>query len=179
MSEPGEPRGVPWFRAFRATGSFLLGLPAPVVVVLVAAWMGGIWWISDRHIDLGLDPENELWPVISNLAHAPLFGGLTILVAALALRSSEATWPRIDPARGALTLVPVVAWAVLDEWHQSLVPGRDATWTDVLMDVLGAVLVLWVVAYLGAPGAQERGLRRRLLFGVGLCVLCAVLTTRP
>jgi VanZ family protein len=33
---------------------------------------------------------------------------------------------------------------VFDEWHQSFVPGRFASLTDVVLNVLGAVLGIWL-----------------------------------
>lgn len=36
--------------------------------------------------------------------------------------------------------------ALFDEWHQSLVPGRSATLSDVTVDMCGAMLA-WVVIY--------------------------------
>lgn len=36
--------------------------------------------------------------------------------------------------------------ALFDEWHQSLVPGRSATLSDVTVDMFGAMLA-WVVIY--------------------------------
>ncbi|MCU0242053.1 MAG: VanZ family protein, partial [Vicinamibacteria bacterium] len=36
-------------------------------------------------------------------------------------------------------------YGVSDEWHQSFVPGRDATVGDVMKDALGSLcaLILW------------------------------------
>ncbi|MBQ6436480.1 VanZ family protein [bacterium] len=40
-------------------------------------------------------------------------------------------------------------YACTDEWHQSFVPGRTATWRDVGFDTLGACLAcLWSYRYL-------------------------------
>jgi VanZ family protein len=35
--------------------------------------------------------------------------------------------------------------AVADEYHQSFIPTREASFTDVLLDVTGIVLALWLV----------------------------------
>ncbi len=37
-----------------------------------------------------------------------------------------------------------VTYAVTDEWHQSFVPGRGASWLDVFLDALGAGAGLWL-----------------------------------
>lgn len=44
-----------------------------------------------------------------------------------------------------------VAWlltlfcAIFDEWHQSFQPKRTALFSDVIIDMIGATIVLWVV----------------------------------
>ena len=44
-----------------------------------------------------------------------------------------------------------VAWlltlfcAMFDEWHQSFQPKRTALFSDVIIDMIGATIVLWVV----------------------------------
>ena len=40
----------------------------------------------------------------------------------------------------ALALTFSVLFAVLDEYHQTFVPGRGGTWSDVAIDTLGATL---------------------------------------
>ncbi|GAB4532846.1 MAG: hypothetical protein Fur0018_21730 [Anaerolineales bacterium] len=37
-----------------------------------------------------------------------------------------------------------VLYALSDEFHQYFVPGRASDWQDVLVDALGAALVVWV-----------------------------------
>jgi VanZ family protein len=37
-------------------------------------------------------------------------------------------------------------YAVLDEFHQSFVPGRNAWWVDVAIDSIAAALALWIAA---------------------------------
>ena len=52
----------------------------------------------------------------------------------------------------ALLLSLALAWNALyglsDEWHQSFVPGRDASALDWLADVLGAAIALAVLRWL-------------------------------
>lgn len=46
-----------------------------------------------------------------------------------------------------LALVLSILYAASDEWHQSYVPGRSASWTDVMVDVCGIALgggVCWI-----------------------------------
>lgn len=174
---PGRPGGFGWFGLLRALGRRLLALPAAVAWLPAVAWAALIWTASSDEIRLG-DDDNPLWPIVGNLAHAPMFGLLALFVAALVLRPQRGSaWPRVTWGVRGVVLAVVLAWGVLDEWHQSWVPGRDSTWRDVLIDVVGAVLVLETIAYLGRADAGERGLRVRLLGGIGLCVALAVVTT--
>ena len=46
----------------------------------------------------------------------------------------------------ALALAFALCFAILDEYHQTFVPGRGGTWTDVAIDGLGAsmaALIAW------------------------------------
>ena len=45
-----------------------------------------------------------------------------------------------------LSLMLTFAYAVLDEWHQSFVPGRTPRITDVGFDMLGALIALLIIA---------------------------------
>ncbi|NOT31356.1 MAG: VanZ family protein, partial [Planctomycetes bacterium] len=83
--------------------------------------------------------------------------------------------PRPEPARIALVLALVVGYGALDEWHQSHIPGRDASLLDVLTDGVSAALVLWIVFVLARRELSERALLARLGGGVLLCVACAAL----
>ncbi|MBQ8496046.1 MAG: VanZ family protein [Clostridia bacterium] len=40
---------------------------------------------------------------------------------------------------GVISFVPVFLYAVLDEMHQYFIPGRSASWKDVLLDGTGAL----------------------------------------
>lgn len=45
-------------------------------------------------------------------------------------------------ARPLLAFALTLAWAALDEWHQTFVPGRGGLATDVLIDAAGVATVL-------------------------------------
>lgn len=173
MPEASAPRWglVP---GLRRAGLVLLALPAPLVWTLVVAWMGAIWLLSSRH---GSDQTaSSLRAVVANMAHAPVFGLLGLMIAAALLRpAAVAGWPAVDLRRGASVLAGVGIYAVIDEWHQSFVPGRSSSAMDVLTDLLGAGCVLWIVAYLGRGEASERGLGLRLLAGIAACTISAAL----
>ena len=169
---PGDPGRTT--RALRAAGRFLLWIPWPVAALLAVAWGMLIWDLSSHRVRPLAHPLLA-WELVSNLAHAPLFGLLTLLLAAWFLRDGGREWPRPRPERIALVLACTLGYGLLDEWHQSRVPGRDASLFDVLTDVLSGGLVLWIVFTLGREGLRERQLLARLGVGVVLCVGSAAL----
>lgn len=173
MPDASAPR---WslVHGLRRAGRGLLALPAPLVWASIVAWMGAIWLLSSRHGSA--QTSSGLYAVFANMAHAPIFGLLGLMIAAVLLRSAAgAGWPAVGLRRGASVLAGVGIYAVIDEWHQSFVPGRSSSAMDVLTDLLGAGCVLWIVAYLGRGEASELGLGVRLLAGIAACTLSAVL----
>lgn len=171
----GGPLPGPTVRALRAVGRLCLGIRRPLAAVLVAAWMGFIWYMSSsrgRHametFDLGV-----LW---NNFLHAPAYGFLAYLVL-LGIPRREDGWPRIDRAGVLWTLGVVVGYAVVDEVHQSFVPQRVPSVTDILTNAVGASCVLWIAAYLGGRPAGDRGVWWRLVLGLSACWAAAGLAT--
>ena len=84
--------------------------------------------------------------VARKLAHMAVFGLLWLL------------WVRaLGPAAVVPAAAITIAYAVSDEWHQTMVEGRSGSPLDVLVDAAG-VAIAWVVwrhrAALG--GAAER-----------------------
>lgn len=163
-------------RALRAVGRFLLWIPWPLGCLLALAWMLLIWDLSSHRAPIPTHPS-LWWEWLSNLAHAPLFGTLTLLVAALALREDGTRWPSPRPARIGLVLSCVLAYGLLDEWHQSRIPGRDSSMLDVVTDVVSGAMVLWIVYTLGVAELRERQLLVRLGTGVLLCCASAALAS--
>lgn len=91
-------------------------------------------------------------PSAQNALHVPVFAALT-----MAWRWALAAWLRTADARviGACALAS--GYGVLDEWHQSFVPGRYATLTDVVLNFAGVALGIWLAAWLGKKLAVSRG----------------------
>ncbi|HED64038.1 MAG TPA: hypothetical protein ENJ09_00625, partial [Planctomycetes bacterium] len=144
----GEEHGA-WGRAFLAVGRFLVGLPIPLAVLVVLAWMGLIWSLSSQTFEAPPEVASALWSFCANLAHAPLFGILALLFASIVLRVGMGDgWPRLRAWQAGVTVAFVLAWALLDEWHQSMTPGRDSSLLDVVTDLVGAICVLAVIAIL-------------------------------
>ena len=49
-------------------------------------------------------------------------------------------------AFGVFASMPYILYAILDEFHQSFVPGRNAWWVDVAIDSVAAALALWAAS---------------------------------
>lgn len=160
--------------ALRAAGRFLLRLPLPLALLLGVLWALVIWDLSSQATPLrtGVSPT---WELLSNLAHAPVFGVLALFLGAALLRERDGDWPRPRAARIALVLLLTAGYGAVDEWHQGRVPGRDASALDALTDLVGAALVLWIAYGLGRGALRERELLARLGLGVLLCLGSAAL----
>jgi VanZ family protein len=83
---------------------------------------------------------------IRKLAHVTEFGVFSVTVFR-GIRGGRPGW-RLDWA--AWTFLIALAFAAVDEWHQSFVPVRQASARDVAIDALGAVLaqvLVWAYAH--------------------------------
>ncbi len=80
-------------------------------------------------------------------AHVAVYATLALL---LAWALSGGFPPRRPTLRtAALVLLAVGGIAALDEWHQTLVPGRFGRATDVVIDLAGASLAVGLLALVG------------------------------
>ena len=158
----------------RRAGRHLLRLPRWAGGLLALGWMAVIWRLSASA--LPATPVGPFWATVSNLAHAPLFGLLALLlVLALPRDAGRGGWPRLGLRESLLVLGLVAGYGLVDELHQALHPERDASARDVLTDAVGGACTLWVAAYLGRATARAAGLHARLAAGVLLCVAAAFL----
>ena len=122
-----------WFSsgAFSAdqTGSFLL----PVL-----RWLAP--WATDAQLEVAH------WG-IRRAAHAVEYG----ILAALWLRALIRAAALRTPAAGGLAVAVAVAWACVDEWHQSTIPSRTGSVWDVLLDAAGALTAMLVILSVRRP----------------------------
>ncbi len=76
---------------------------------------------------------------LAHLAEFALLGGLLFLTFA------HASW---RPWDAPVAVVLGVVYGAVDEFHQSYVPGRFADPADAVMDALGVVIAVAILAYL-------------------------------
>ena len=89
------------------------------------------------------------------LLHTVGYAGLGVL----ALRAFHGGFERPRLAATVYAGIAVILWGVSDEFHQSFVPGRDATAWDVVADAVGFVVA--VVLFAVVTSRAVRALRAR------------------
>ncbi len=62
---------------------------------------------------------------------------------------------RLSVAASLLVMALGASWGVSDEWHQSFVPGRDASAADTLKDLGGCLLSVLAWRALTTSGARR------------------------
>lgn len=112
----------------------------PWYAIAALLWMGVIVTLSSIH----RAPAATRQPLVEqgwNLSHFFIYAILAALVG-LAL-SGRAPGSGIRHA-GVVTFIVVSLFAVTDEWHQSMVPGRSASLGDLAVDLAGLCVVLLI-----------------------------------
>ncbi len=74
----------------------------------------------------------------------------------LALRAFHGGFERLRLKPTLYAALAVILWAVSDEFHQSFVPGRDASPLDVFADAVGFVLAVLLFATLTRRSAPAK-----------------------
>ena len=113
----------------------------PKYGLLTLAWLATIAWLSSRP-DLGTSESSPLVARVSNLMHVPLFAGLAYCLLKTLPAGGQTSWPR-----SGIVFLVATGFAALDEWHQSLVPGRFASVSDFLLDIIGVVAVILILHF--------------------------------
>jgi VanZ family protein len=104
---------------------------------LVAA-LAGVFYLSSLQRVPGAD---YFW---DKLLHAAGYTTISLLT----LRAFHGSLTRLRPGPTAMSFAFMLLWSLSDEYHQSFVPGRDATGGDVVADMVGfaiacALLFVW------------------------------------
>jgi len=117
-------------------------------LALTVSYMAGIYWLSS--IPGTVDPEEAAiygiiaWtpPAVQNLLHVPLFGSLAWL-----WYRTLSCWFESRMVLLSWSFLLAAGYGAIDEYHQLQVPGRYASLTDMALNILGAVLVLWLLTW--------------------------------
>ena len=127
--------------AVRSAAGRLLGLPRPVRVGGLLLTAGVIFYLSSQPAL----PTPPMFPHQDKIFHLLEFAGFGLMVFL-----NRDSWGR-SPLPVMLLLV--VAYALLDEVHQSFVPGRDCSALDLAADALGGGLVVVLLQRTVGPGS--------------------------
>lgn len=88
-----------------------------------------------------LKPPLELFPHQDKLFHMLEFGGLGLAL----VFNSDLFGKKTQRIR---MISAGVIWALLDELHQSFVPGRDCSLQDVFADIAGLLIAVMLFSYM-------------------------------
>jgi len=125
--------------------------PSKLHVGLPLLMMGAFYWLSSLPgTPMPDDPALYglfYWvpPSAQNALHVPAYAAL-----AWSWCWALGAWLPVPVARAFAACSIASAYGVFDEWHQSFVPGRYASLTDVILNVAGAVLGIWLAAWIGS-----------------------------
>jgi len=111
----------------------------------LAACLALIWVLSDQPSLPGPGERGSLIRDVFNYgSHALIYAVVAVLASRVIEHRSVALpqWLGAHPRLGAAAFA--LAWGLLDEWHQSYVPGRTASLWDASTDLLGALVGLWL-----------------------------------
>jgi hypothetical protein len=109
--------------------------------ILSASYISAIFLLADSPVVSTLASFNPY-----SLVHIPLYGILTVLLvfsfltSALKAKDSMAQQrnePKDQSNRFMIAGFITLGVAIADEIYQSLLPGRDASITDILLDIIG------------------------------------------
>lgn len=110
-------------------------------LILPFLYMGVIFLLSSISGDTApqnVDPFTAaLKTTLYNGAHIPLFALLAWLWC-----WSLAGWNITLNRRLMIAFCLTAMYGVVDEWHQSFTPGRDTSFLDVMLDMLGAYIAV-------------------------------------
>lgn len=156
--------------SLRALVARLRAVHPAIGVTLFLGWMALIWTLSARPPnDLSQGSPAGAW--LSNLAHGPEYAGLALWLALATRRAGSEVAPAV---RAAFWIVAFcVLHGIVDELHQSTVPGRDASVFDVVTDLCGASTAIVVLR----AAVDRRKFTRAVLLGLAACIAAAGLAT--
>ena len=109
-------------------------------LLLALAWAGVIYYLSSQP---GTDTP-LLFPFQDKLYHAVVFA----ILGFLGMGTMKADTHGYQAWQVRMITALVILYAILDEFHQRFVPGRTADVFDVMADVTGGLLGIWLMCTL-------------------------------
>ncbi|MEX1158951.1 MAG: VanZ family protein [Thermomicrobiales bacterium] len=103
-------------------------------------WMALIFSLSSR--EQFPQPFGLSTLLLAIAAHLAMYGALALLILFAISREQRPT-----QATQLTAVVLACLYGLSDEFHQSFVPGRDASFFDVLVDTLGASIAVGLWSY--------------------------------
>jgi len=140
-----------------------LRLPRWLRACVPAIGMGVLWWSSSQVP--GDEPHSTARSLFHNSMHVIAYG---CIGAAVWLAWSRRPAGERQRFRSFGSWLLTTAYGVVDELHQSFVPGRDCSLSDLVSDASGAALA--VVLLRGIVGRSVGWRRNALLFVVAALV---------
>ena len=105
--------------------------------LLAAAWMAFIWFLSSQTSLPGI----ALFPGEDKIAHFSAFGLLAYLLA----RAQSPWHGRLATPTAVAIACAATGFGLVDEIHQSFVPGRIPSLADLAADGAGAAVVIFML----------------------------------
>ena len=100
-------------------------------------WMAFIFYLSSKPSL----PVPGLFPGQDKLMHFISYGVLGLFIGRGLARGAAG----ITSRQVVIVVLLVLAYGVSDEFHQSFVPGRDASVGDLLADTFGGLVAAWLM----------------------------------
>lgn len=110
----------------------------------VIIWMGLIFYLSSQP-DLPHHHDDLIDTVLKKMMHVAEYAVLAALLRRALLLDARVAGSH----QAALSFTISLLYALSDEYHQSLVPGRDGNIIDVCVDALGVLLFLSLIRFFG------------------------------
>ncbi len=146
-----------------------LRMPLAIRAAMPVLVMGVLWWSSSRQ--MAPEPPSDVRAFLHNGMHVVAYAALCVAWSTSLRRGAgQAVSLRCKVAGVLLS----VAYGVADEWHQSHVPGRVCSVSDVISDLSGALLAVVLLDAALGVGSAKRGVIAGCLF---LCVASVAFAT--
>lgn len=108
----------------------LIHIPAIILVALIT-------WLSSKPVGL----KTQLFENQDKVLHFIAYGFIAFCFC-FWVRSKR--WKSSPIKYGFIVLMLIFILGLVDEWHQSFVPGRQVSMMDVLADVLGGATAIFI-----------------------------------